>query len=317
MKKFLTYVIILITSLITLSSCSQQMYTVSFDTLMIDKVESVSVRNFNKIDEPPHPVREGHTFMGWSYNGEKWDFKTDRVKGDMTLKAIWSKNIYTISFDITGTEPYAPIKEEYGTRVVLPRPTRKEAIFGGWEYNGDIVNVIDVPSENITLKAIWDVDQKYWPIISNKLTKYRGEEEIVYVPGYWLLDRKITYLDIGFGCFQDNKVIKEAIIQDGIKVIEDSAFIWCSNLTKVTIPNTVTKIGMYTFAYTNLKEIVIPESVEVIKSFAFYDIPEDAIIYASVEEQPETWYAYWAPENVKVYWKNEWTYDSNGNPIVK
>lgn len=317
MKKLLSYVLILITFLLTLSSCSQQMYTVSFDTLTIDKVESVQIRNFNKIDEPPHPVREGYTFNGWSYNGEKWDFKVDRVKGDMKLIAMWSKNIYTIYFEIDGPEQYAPIKEEYDTRVVLPRPEKKEFIFAGWEYKGDFINVISVPSSDITLKAMWDVDQKYWPIISNKLYKYRGTEEIVYVPGYWLLDRKITYLDIGFSCFQNNEIIKEAIILEGIKVIEDSAFIHCSNLAKITIPNTVTKIGMYAFGYTNLKEIIIPESVEIIKSFAFYDIPEDAVIYASVESRPEQWYDYWAPENVKVYWKNEWTYDSNGNPVVK
>ena len=41
--------------------------------------------------------------------------------------------------------------------------------------------------------------------------------------------------------------IKRIIIGDGITAIGSSAFAYCSELTSVTIPNSVTKIGYYAF----------------------------------------------------------------------
>ena len=42
--------------------------------------------------------------------------------------------------------------------------------------------------------------------------------------------------------------IKRIIIGDGITAIGSSAFAYCSELTSVTIPNSVTKIGYYAFS---------------------------------------------------------------------
>ncbi len=64
--------------------------------------------------------------------------------------------------------------------------------------------------------------------------------------------------------------IKSVIIDDGVTLIGDYAFYYCSSLTTVTIPSSVTIIGNYAFyGCYRLTTVTIPNSVTIIGEAAF------------------------------------------------
>ncbi len=65
---------------------------------------------------------------------------------------------------------------------------------------------------------------------------------------------------------------KNTTIPDSVTSIGNYAFAWCSSLTSITIPNGVTSIGEDAFEYcSSLTSITIPDSITSIGNYAFYN----------------------------------------------
>ena len=89
--------------------------------------------------------------MGWDK-----EIPTTMPAGDLTVKAKWTINQYTITFDTDGGSEIVPIKQDYGTDITAPAdPTREGYTFTGW----DKAIPATMPAENVTITAQWTVNQ--------------------------------------------------------------------------------------------------------------------------------------------------------------
>ena len=126
-------------------------YTITFDTNGGSEIAPITQDYGTEITAPDNPTRKGYTFKGW----DKEIPKTMPAE-NMTVKAQWEINKYTIAFDTNGGSEIAPITQDYGTEITAPNnPTRKGYTFKGWDK--EIPETM--PAEKITVKAQWEINQ--------------------------------------------------------------------------------------------------------------------------------------------------------------
>ena len=126
-------------------------YTITFDTNGGSEIAPITQDYGTKITAPDKPTRKGYTFKGWDK-----EIPETMPAENMTVKAQWEINQYTIAFDINGGSEIAPITQDYGTEITAPdNPTRKGYTFKGWDK--EIPETM--PAENMTVKAQWEINQ--------------------------------------------------------------------------------------------------------------------------------------------------------------
>ena len=126
-------------------------YTITFDTNGGSEIAPITQDYGTEITAPDNPTRKGYTFKGWDK-----EIPETMPAENMTVKARWEINQYTIAFDTNGGSEIAPITQDYGTAITAPAdPTRKGYTFKGWDK--EIPETM--PAENITVKAQWEINQ--------------------------------------------------------------------------------------------------------------------------------------------------------------
>ena len=126
-------------------------YTITFDTNGGSEIAPITQDYGTAITAPDNPTRKGYTFKGWDK-----EIPETMPADNITVKAQWEINQYTIAFDTNGGSEIAPITQDYGTEITAPdNPTRKGYTFMGWDK--EIPKTM--PAENITVKAQWEINQ--------------------------------------------------------------------------------------------------------------------------------------------------------------
>ena len=93
------------------------------------------------------PVKEGHTFSGWSEAPETMPAE------DITIEGTFSVNSYTITYKVDG-EVYATDSIAYGSEIVLrDEPTKEGHTFSGWSEAPETM-----PAEDITIEGTFSVN---------------------------------------------------------------------------------------------------------------------------------------------------------------
>ena len=127
------------------------LYTITFDTNGGSEIAPITQDYGTEITAPDKPTRKGYTFKGWDK-----EIPETMPAENITVKAQWEINLYTITFDTNGGNEIAPITQDYGTKITAPAdPTRKGYTFKGWDKGIPKT----MPAENITVKAQWEINQ--------------------------------------------------------------------------------------------------------------------------------------------------------------
>ena len=127
-------------------------YTITFDTAGGSEIAPITQDYGTNITAPANPTRKGYTFKGWDK-----EIPETMPAENITVKAQWEINQYTIAFDTNGGSEIAPITQDYGTEITAPdNPTREGYTFIGW----DKAIPTTMPAENITVTAQWKDSEK-------------------------------------------------------------------------------------------------------------------------------------------------------------
>lgn len=122
-----------VTEDITLVAVWDTVYTVTFDPNGgSPKPDDQKIPAGDFISMPPVPSKTGAEFAYWEYNGAEYQFGTDPVQSNMTLKARW---YYTVEFDADGGSPVPPTQKVLdGGQATKPTdPTKDGYEFECWE----------------------------------------------------------------------------------------------------------------------------------------------------------------------------------------
>ena len=148
-------------------------YTITFDsngaTGTMNAV-TVGENDSYKVPANAFTAPKGHHFEGWTLDGTMMEAgKTITVSGNITLKANWAKNIYTVkTLDSNDASSAVSEDKEYGTKITLPAcsytATSEYHSFAYWKVEdeqgvrkmkaGDSVTV----ESDTVISAIWDFD---------------------------------------------------------------------------------------------------------------------------------------------------------------
>lgn len=145
----------------------------------------VVVPSGTKVANPGNPTREGHNFIEWQLNGNKYDFDS-LVTEPITLKAHYEEippEMVNVTFNLNAGELLgltSPVEVEKGTKVANPgNPTKEGHIFVEWQLNGEAYDFNKLVTEAISLDAYYIVPIEGLHTVS---VKYVGDPITTEIP---------------------------------------------------------------------------------------------------------------------------------------
>ena len=219
----------------------------------------------------PTPTRDGYTCNGWWTSpmvGGQRISETQTINADVTFYANWLEN-HTVTFNANGGTPATITRTVvHGSTVgELPESTRAgDFTFGGWwtaASGGTQISASQQITANATYYAHWTanfltetVDGYKWYYTiegdgSARVFKAWGSPAVEPVP-----TGVVT--------------IPATLGGKPVTIIGGDAFINCSGMTKVLIPDTVTTIWSSAFkGCSGLKDFTFPDGLSTVMSSAF------------------------------------------------
>ena len=167
-------------------------YTITFDTDGGSEIDSITLEYNSSIEIHDIPHKVGYIFVSWDK-----DIPERMPNYDITLKAIWKDNKYTITFDTDGGSHVNSIVAEYNTIIKYPAEPKKVGyIFTGWDKKIPE----KMPEEDLIIKATYIkgsdniTDHNFDYYVNSALSGNEGQEISLY--GKTLVIGKNVFSDL-------------------------------------------------------------------------------------------------------------------------
>ena len=247
----------------------KEIYTVSFDSNGgLENYSSQTTDYETLLSEPiPQPSIAGGQFLGWFTSpegGVRWDFASSYVSADMTLYAQYRFGNCTISFDLQGGNGTAPLPQtvSYGSLIKEPQvPIKDGYAFGGW-YTEPLGGVrwdftIGVSSDMI-LYAQWGIPFAR-ALTQVKETSARKLDMKIVGP---LNKENLSQLATEIKAKTSTEFRLDLSGVTGLTEVAYNCFKQCVNLKDIRLPDTVEIIGNSAFQETGIEKIYFPKSLK-------------------------------------------------------
>ncbi len=172
--------------------CGARQSTINFNSDGGSSVPAITDTVGDIVNTPTAPQKEGHSFDGWYLDGNESAYEFSVMpQEDITLIAKWSKEVYTIKYNLNYTTTESAPNDDsisYGDQIttsMLPAPERLGYSFLGWfipsgeQIGVDIEQMPDIGSSSITLYAKWQVNS-----YALSITYYKVNTETQIQPQY-------------------------------------------------------------------------------------------------------------------------------------
>lgn len=365
MKRKLSLILIvtmIFALLMVFASCNNHRVSISFESNGGSEVSSIFIGKDGSINLPNEPQRDGYSFDGWYFDTaftEPYSFETATVKiRDFILYAKWIKNglVFTQinhSYAVTGfngNDESVTIPSTYKTLKVTTIATNaflgKSSLFSvtipssitaihesafndcyfltistelsgkpqGWHANwNEGAPVVwnnktnSVADDGYTYFTKDNIRYAVRSDGSAKIVRYNGNSSQFNIPSTVNFgDTSYSVKTIGKHCFNSQSNITGITIPDSVEHIEDFAFAE-SKMKSIALPGNLKSIGRCAFvSSSNLTHIFLPSSVLTIGSEAF-DYCASLVIYTSNASKKSGWDNQWrintlANRDIPVYW---------------
>lgn len=298
-------------------------------------------------------TKEGFRFVGWynSPNGE--GSKVTKINTGTTENISiypYFEQEYNITYVVDESDVSKNILDTYtkNDRELLI-PSKDGYDFLGWftenSYTTQLTEISETSTQNYVLYAKWQ--QSIFELNDNYitgLTEYGETLSEITIPRIIMRNgEKHIIHSIDRNAFRGCGFTK-VVIEDGVEVIKERAFSYCTELRTIEIPSTVWYIYQYAFSNCPKLSIVTLEGVKVIRDFAFADCEnltaiiigkeivqidegllsdsDNAIIYMKdrymeCEINDSDWRDYTIYYYSAIYQEGCWHYDSDGvTPVL-
>ncbi len=214
----------------------------------------------NDIIEPVPTQKEGYSVSWEPYSLTYSDsvVKADYKPIDYTITFVSNGKVVEVNtFNIENMEP-----------PTLPSVPQRLGYEGRWQnFELNLNNLVVNAEYTLVFKDEFTYslskDKSYYSV-----TGYNGNENYLVVPAE---HNGKPVKRISDSSFIANVNLTSVELCEGIEVIEDCAFMACTKLSTIILPESLTSIGNDAFADSGITELNVPENVQKIGNNAFYE----------------------------------------------